>query len=527
MQIQNHESPAPSQEDISHQLESMLGSPDFNASPQQSALLKYVVSQTLAGKADRIKGYTVATEVFGRRSDFDQSIDPIVSIQASRLRQAMAQYYDTAGINDPIRIDIPKGTYVPSFSEQDPNNSPIAAEQPAQATATATWPTVQIRPLTNLTADPQDEHLSIGLAAELAHALGHYREIRVFEAMHRDRKSPSPEMDFNFIIEGHVRRDPAGIKVAISLCDARKGIQIWSGKYQGDFETAKMISFQEKVAVEVAARIAGGHAVIPKHLCDLSRKKPIPRLTTYEAMLRYWKYDTLRTPKSYKCAIRALEHAVACEPDYGQTWSMLASLYADNFGLEIVDLTTPLEKAAEFAQKGVNLDPTNRRARAILAYVRLMQNRLEEARREAEKAYDLHSYSLMYLDVIGWLMSLAGEWERGADYIKKAMQLNPYYRPWVRHTLCINWLRKGGYEKAYRESLHFRMPEFHWDFLLKASACGHLGKVEEGQACVEALLALKPDFAQRGRILIGRYIKFEDIADRIMEGLSKLGMNIE
>jgi hypothetical protein len=71
------------------------------------------------------------------------------------------------------------------------------------------------------------------------------------------------------------------------------------------------------------------------------------------------------------------------------------------------------------------------------------------------------------------------------------------------------------------------MPEFHWDSLLKASACGHLGKVEEGQACVEALLALKPDFAQRGRILIGRYIKFEDIADRIMEGLGKLGMNIE
>jgi hypothetical protein len=51
--------------------------------------------------------------VFGRRSDFDQSIDPIVSIQASRLRQSLAWYYETAGKHDPIRIDIPKGTYVP------------------------------------------------------------------------------------------------------------------------------------------------------------------------------------------------------------------------------------------------------------------------------------------------------------------------------------------------------------------------------------------------------------------------------
>ena len=527
MQLQSHESPAFSQEEISHQLERMLESPDFNASPQQSALLRYVVSQTLAGKADRIKGYTVATEVFGRRDDFDQSIDPIVSIQASRLRQAMAQYYETVGINDPIRIDIPKGAYVPIFAEQLPDNQYVAAEQPVPADNTAIWPTIQVRPLTNLTANPEDEHLSIGLAAELAHVLGHYREIRVFEALHCDRKSPSPEMDCDFFLDGHVRRDPASVKVAISLCDAGKGIQIWSGRYQGDLEAAKMISFQEDVAAEVAAHIAGGHAAIPKHLGVLSRNKPVPALTTYEAMLRFWKYDTLRTRKSYKCAIRALEHAVDHEPDYGQTWSMLASIYADNFGMEMVDLPTPLEKAAEFAQKGVNLDPTNRRARAILAFVRLMQNKLSEARCEAEKAYELQSCSLMYLEVIGWLLSLAGEWERGADYIQKAMQLNPNYRPWVRHALGVNWIRKGDYERAYRESLHFRMPENHWDPLLKAAACGHLGKIEEGQACVEALLALKPDFAQRSRVLIGRYIKFEDIVDRIIEGLEKLGLNIE
>ena len=111
----------PTEDETTRQLERMLGSPDFNATPQQSALFKYVVNQTLAGNADRIKGYTVATEVFGRRSDFDQSIDPIVSIQASRLRRAMEQYYETAGKNDPIRIDIPPGTYVPVFKKRKLN----------------------------------------------------------------------------------------------------------------------------------------------------------------------------------------------------------------------------------------------------------------------------------------------------------------------------------------------------------------------------------------------------------------------
>ena len=509
----------------------MLDNPNFNATPQQIALLEFVVNQTLAGNADSIKGYTVATEVFGRRSDFDQSVDPIVSIQASRLRQALVQYYETAGKEDPIRIDIPKGAYVPvfiqkPFSKQHPNDQHPAAEKAAPVHVMEAWPTVQVRPLTNLTASPDDDYLAIGLTAELAHALSHYREIRVLEAIHDDRNSPSREMDSDFTIDGSVRRDPAGIKVAISLHDARNGVQIWSGKYRGNFEAAKMISFEDDVAAEFAVRIAGGNAEIQRHLFGLSRNKSAPELTTYEAMLRYWKYDTLRTRQSYMRALRALEHAVTHEPDYGQTWSMLASLYADNYGLELVDLPTPQEKAAEFARKGVSLDPTNRRARAIMAYVRFMQNKLSEARHEAETAYNLCPNSLIVLDALGWVIALAGGWEQGVDWIKKAIKLNPYYRPWVRHVLCIHWFREADYQKAYHESLHFRMTESHWDPLLKASACGHLGKTEEGQACVEALLALKPDFAEHGRTLIRHYIKFEDIVERLIEGLHAVGLAV-
>ena len=527
MEIQSHRSSLPSCEAISHQLERMLSSPDFSASPQQTDFLEFVVNQTLAGNACEIKGYTVATEVFGRSLDFDQSIDPVVSIQAGRLRRALERYYLTAGQHDPIRIDIPKGTYVPAFSEQRLKHQPIVAEPAAIVGVIDTWPTVLVQPLSNLTVNPEDNYLSTGLTAELAHALGHYREIRIFEARHLDQKSHPSVTDFDFVIDGHIRRDPTGIWVTFRLYDAKQGIQIWSGKYQGDFEVAKMISFQENVAAEVAVRLAGDNAVISKHPAKLSRNKAVTELTTYEAILRYWEYNTLRTRQGYMNAVQALEHALANEPDYGQTWSMLASLYADNYGLEIVDLPTPLEKATEFARKGASLDPVNRRARAILAYVRLLGNQLQKARTEAETAYNLCSCSLIYMDVIGWLMSLAGEWERGANYIKKSIQLNPYYCPWVRHALLLNRFREKDYKNAYRESLHFMMPELFWDPLLKASACGHLGKIKEGQAFVRALLALKSDFGQRGCILIGRYVKFEDITDRIIEGLGKLGMNIE
>jgi len=516
----------PAHDEIFCQLELMLDSPDFHASPQQIAFLKYVVNQTLSGKAHAIKGYTVATEVFGRRSDFDQSIDPIVSVQASQLRRAMERYYLTAGQHDSIRIDIPKGTYVPAFHEQHPRHQDSVAEQTAKISVMETWPTVVVRPLANLTAKTEDNYLAIGLTTELAHALSHYKEIRVLEALHRDPALPPPDADIDFVIDGSVRRDPAGFKVAIRFSDAKRCIQIWSGKYQGSFEAAKMIAFQEDVAAQVAVRIAGDNAVIKKHLSGVSVNKVTHNLTTYEAMLRFWESDSLLTPQVMERAIRALEHAVAQEPDYGQTWSMLAAQYADNYSLELIDRATPLEKAVEFACRGVSLDPTNRRARMILAYVRFMQNRLQDARHEAQAAYSLCPDSLLFLDGIGWLMAMAGGWERGVEWVEKAIKLNPYYRPWVRHAVFYNWFRLGNYEKAYQESLKFMLPELFWDQLLKASVCGHLGRIEEGQGYVQILLALKPGFTRRGRILIEKYIKYEDLFDRTVEGLDKLGLRI-
>jgi hypothetical protein len=162
----------------------------------------------------------------------------------------------------------------------------------------------------------------------------------------------------------------------------------------------------------------------------------------------------------------------------------------------------------------------------ILAYVRFMENKLAEARCEAETAYHLCPDSMMVLDAIGWLMAYAGEWERGVTWIEKAMRLNPFYRPWAQHAVCINWFRKENYDKAYREASHFISSALFWEPLLKAAACGHLGAIDKGQACVKALLALKPDIGKRGRSLLGRRIKFEDIVDRIIEGLEKLGMKI-
>ena len=102
---------------VRQQLEKILASPEFQGSPMLRDFLAFIVEKTLAGQAQEIKGYTVATQVLGRKADFDAGKDPIVRILAGRLRRALERYYATQGRQDPMRIDIPKGAYVPMFQE--------------------------------------------------------------------------------------------------------------------------------------------------------------------------------------------------------------------------------------------------------------------------------------------------------------------------------------------------------------------------------------------------------------------------
>ena len=103
---------APGEEETRAQLQRILTSAQFPGSGRSGAFLSYVVEEVLAGRGNRIKGYAVAVEVFKRDEAFTQD-DPVVRIEAGRLRRSLERYYLTAGQSDPIRIVIPKGGYVP------------------------------------------------------------------------------------------------------------------------------------------------------------------------------------------------------------------------------------------------------------------------------------------------------------------------------------------------------------------------------------------------------------------------------
>ncbi|WP_454914748.1 hypothetical protein [Xanthobacter sediminis] len=116
------------QHEVRAALERVLASPDLCTSPRLGAFLRYVVDSTLAGRAEQIKGYTIAVEALGRAPTFDPQSDPIVRVEATRLRRALQNYYNTAGLTDPVLIHIPKGGYVPQFEDRRVEAPPALAE---------------------------------------------------------------------------------------------------------------------------------------------------------------------------------------------------------------------------------------------------------------------------------------------------------------------------------------------------------------------------------------------------------------
>lgn len=128
----------PDEAAVRAQLARILASDRFDASERNRRFLRYVVEECLGGRAPQIKAYSIAVSVFNREPSFDPQSDPIVRLEAGRLRRSLDHYYLTAGRNDPIRIVVPKGGYVPRFEptglmpEQEPP-APQAAPAPPDA----------------------------------------------------------------------------------------------------------------------------------------------------------------------------------------------------------------------------------------------------------------------------------------------------------------------------------------------------------------------------------------------------------
>jgi adenylate cyclase len=523
----------PAPQEIRAQLERLLQNDRLRASEKQKNFLKFAVEETLEGRSSRIKGYTIAVMVYGRSENFDPQVDPIVRVEAGRLRRSLEHYYLTAGKNDPIIIIIPKGSYVPTFSingPQVPGDRDTGLVQ--QANVSTEWPSVAVMPLINLTGDQDQDYFTDGLTEELTAEIARYQEFQViasqstmrFKGKMVDPRDIGRDLGVRFLLTGSVRRDSSTIKVSIRLLDTTSSEEIWSESYKRKQAPSELIAVQEEIARQITGAIADQYGLIKRILSKESRRKAPSDIKAYDAILRFYQYETELTPRSFEKALQALEYAIELDPEYGLAWAMLGHLHADNYALGFCEIDTPLEKALTYAQRGVALAPEIQFARDALTLVYFHRGDKDFFLKHAAETIALNPNAPYIVGVAGWHMMLYGEWEKGRALLKKGMKLNPYYPTWFHLAPYMDCYYHAEYENALAEALKFNFPELYLDPVMRAAALGQLGRQDEAAGAAKQLIEMVPNFTSKGRSMISRYVKAGGLVDKIIEGLKKAGL---
>lgn len=253
-------------EAVGKQLQKMLATELFARSERMSRFLRFTVEQTLAGKAANLKEYLIGVEVFDKPETLDPRLDPIVRVEAGRLRAKLREYYETEGREDPIFIHFPPRSYVPAF--QPRISPPVAAAPPremprAALTADAVFPpSIAVLPFADLSRDRDQEYFCDGLTEEVICTLTQLRPLRVvsrtssfqYKGKAEDVRHIGEQLNVKSILEGSVRVYENRFRITVQLVDATDGYHIWSETFDRVLE-GDIFSIQHEISSAVARRL--------------------------------------------------------------------------------------------------------------------------------------------------------------------------------------------------------------------------------------------------------------------------------
>ena len=247
---------------VEDELARVLGSADFNASERNRNFLRYVIDETLAGRSSRIKAYSIATSVFGRDERFDPQHDAIVRIEANRLRRALEHYYLTGGRDDPLRIEIPRGSYVPAFLP------PAAPPLPARR-KDGQPPSVLVAAFDEEGDGSAYPNFTRGFTRSLIVALTRFTDLRVFGAETAleqpadvDPQRLRRDIAIEYLLTGGCVLGADRFSVNALLLDARSGRAVWADRFERRLQPSEIIELRDEVANKVARTLAQPYGII-------------------------------------------------------------------------------------------------------------------------------------------------------------------------------------------------------------------------------------------------------------------------
>ena len=461
------------QKAIREQLVRILNSGPFHQSQRRQRFLEYLVNETLAGRGERLKGYNIALEVFDRPETFDPTVDPLVRIEAARLRDRLREYYEADGRSDPIHIDLPKGTYAPQIEFRqpatpgtrldrpdattpdrslDPSQGPVASQPRARKTSFgvlaasiiavllvllagfSAWrwwvpstplsekASIAVLPFESVGNDPKWDRFADGITEDIVTDLSHSKDLfvvarnstEVYKDKPADVRSVGRDLGVHYVLEGSIQPLGDQIRVTAQLIDTRTGGHVWSNRY--DRPATDLFNVQSDVTEKIAATLTGYEGAVAEAERSLVRRKPPSDLTAYETYLLGMEAKHRVTKEGLEEAERLFRKALEIDPQFARAYVGLVwvQFYLIDLGLA-PSIDEEVSKMMEEAEKAVQLDPNDGETHLALGQAYGYQGKAEQALAEYAKAETLAPSNADLLLIVAWNIVQFGEIGTGIE----------------------------------------------------------------------------------------------------------------
>jgi serine/threonine-protein kinase len=491
---------------VREQLAKLLSSPHLVHAERLSALLRFLVEETLAGRASQLKEARIGLDVFGRRSDsYDPAIDPIVRVQMGRLRSKLRSYYSSQGASDAVRIEIPVGSYIPLFNTTVRQRR-LGVEQPPMAPPPPDDLRIAVLPIVNMSPDLENQYFCDGLTEELISRLAQTPHLRVvarsssfqFKDAARDIREVGRQLDVSKVLEGSVRKAGNRIRVTVQLINVADGCHLWSDRYEGALTDIFAIHEQIASAIQRSLQV---------QIFGAARRPALRSGSGVESYNHYlqgrflWKK---RTDQGLRAAREHFERAAQLDPTFARALSGIADCHL-MLGMSAAEAPERcMPKAAEAATMALQLDEALAEAHASLAAVR---NCYFWDFRAAEQGYQrAHALDPGYATTLHWhgiwIHATAGRSADAVDCLEQAIELDPLSPPIIADLGLVHAFR-GDVDRAAmycRRALELD-PHFHRPFWFLGLSLAWRGDFQAAEDALRRGLELCQGVAFRSRLL--------------------------
>jgi adenylate cyclase len=487
------------QKAIREQLDRILHSGPFQQSRRRQRFLEYIVNEALAGRS--VKSYSLALEVFGRPETFNPAVDPVVRVEAGRLREKLREYYGADGQGDPIRIDLPKGTYTPQieFRHEDAPRIDRQKVPPTQEVC-STVPSVAVLPFDDLSAAQNLGYLGDGVAEDIITALSRFPDLAVvarsssfaYKGKAVDMRQVGKELGVGYVVEGSVRKDGDKLRIVSQLIDTKNGEHVWAERF--DRSGMDPWALQDEVTGLIVSAMTGEKGALKQAQYRQAWGKGATPLEEYDYYLRghdqlmkYTKEGIERSGEIWREGLAKFPSSPLLKLKLG--WHHMNR--AVNFVSD--EPSVDVRKAGGLARQVLaneHLSPqVARLANWLMSYVLVQERDFDGALAAADKTVALAPYDTFMLSRLMMVLVQVGRLDQALQWADQAAARDPalgwsynYGRGWAH-------LVMGRFGEAVDALTQTEFNDVH---LLLAIAYVRLGRLADARAEVGKMMKVYP-----------------------------------